>query len=136
MRSTLLAAASFLVLAACSPAGDMASVPAATFDPATAEQLKTNPLLAEWTGPNGGVPAFDKMDLAQIKPALEAGMAPHLAEIDAIANNKAKASFANTIEAMEKAGEPLDRAMTYYGIWGSNLSTPEFRKIQAEMAPK
>jgi peptidyl-dipeptidase Dcp len=24
---------------------------------------------------------------------------------------------------------------TYYGIWSSNNSTPEFRKIQQEMAP-
>ena len=63
-------------------------------------------------------------------------MAASLADIDAIANNPAKASFANTIVAMERAGEALDRAMTYYSIWGSNLSTPEFREIQAEMAPK
>jgi peptidyl-dipeptidase Dcp len=137
MRWTILATVSALaLLAACEPAANTASVPAAVFDAATTEQLSANPLLAKWTGPNGGEPAFDKMDLAQIKPALEAGMSAHLAEIDAIANNPAKASFANTIEAMERAGEPLDRAMTYYGIWGSNLSTPEFREIQKEMAPK
>jgi peptidyl-dipeptidase Dcp len=137
MRLKALAAASLLALvAACSPAEDTASVPAATFDAATTEQLGSNPLLAEWTGKYGGQPAFDKMDLALVKPALEAGMAAHLAEIDAIANNPAKPSFANTIEAMERAGDPLDRAQTYYGIWGSNLSTPDFRKIQAEMAPK
>ncbi|MEQ1783936.1 MAG: M3 family metallopeptidase, partial [Hyphomonadaceae bacterium] len=98
-------------------------------------QIATNPLLAKWTGPNGGVPAFDKMDLAQLKPALVAGIAAHLAEIDAISNNPAKASFANTIEAMERAGEPLDNAMTYYSIWGSNLSTPEFRPLQKEISP-
>lgn len=138
MRLTILGTASAfaLSLAACSPAADTASVPAATFDAATTEQLSTNPLLAEWTGPHGGQPAFDRMDLAHVKPALEAGMAAHLAEIDAIAGNPAKPSFANTIEAMERAGEPLDRAMTYYGIWSSNMSTPEFRAIQAEMAPK
>ncbi len=137
MRWTVLAAASFAALAvACSPAADTASVPAATFDAATSEQLASNPLLAKWTGANGGQPAFDKMDLALLQPALEAGMAAHLAEVDAIAGNPAKPTFANTIEAMERAGEPLDRAMTYYGIWGSNLSTPDFRKIQSEMAPK
>lgn len=137
MRWKILATASALaVLAACQPAENAASVPAAVFDAATTEQISSNPLLAEWTGKNGGQPAFDKMDLALVKPALEAGMAAHLAEIDAIANNPAKPSFANTIEAMERAGEPLDRAMTYYGIWGSNLSTPEFRAIQSEMAKR
>src|SRR5690606_37347524 len=40
-----------------------------------------NPLLQEWTGPYGGVPAFDRMDLDHLEPALEAGMAAHLAEI-------------------------------------------------------
>jgi len=30
-----------------------------------------NVLLAEFKGPYGGVPAFDKMDLAALKPALE-----------------------------------------------------------------
>ena len=125
-----------LMAAACLPAKDVTSVPTPVYDAATTEQLGANPLLADWTGPNGGVPTFDKMDLAQLKPALEAGMAAHLAEIDAIASNPAKPGFANTIEAMERAGEPLDRAMTYYGIWGSNLSSPEFRDIQKEMAPK
>src|SRR5690606_30131026 len=47
----------------------------------------------------------------------------------------AKPSFANTIEAMERAGKGLDRAMTYYSIWGSNLSTPEFRTLQREISP-
>ncbi len=136
MRQFLLSSLSALaLLSACGPAEDLTSVPAAVFDEATTAQLASNPLLAEWTGPNGGVPAFDKMDLAQLKPAIEAGIAADLAEVDAIANNPAKASFANTIEAMEKTGAALDRAMTYFGIWGSNLSTPEFRTLQAEISP-
>lgn len=95
-----------------------------------------NVLLAEYSGTYGGVPAFGKMDLVQIRPAMEKGMAMHLEEIDKIANNPAPPTFENTIEAMERAGKPLTRAFTYYGIWGSNLSSPEFREIQAELAPK
>ena len=72
LLSTLSAVA---LLAACGPAEDLTSVPAAVFDEATTAQLTSNPLLAEWTGPNGGQPAFDKMDLAQLKPAVEAGIA-------------------------------------------------------------
>lgn len=105
---------------------------------AVMEQKKDtgNPLLAEWTGPYGGVPAFNKMKLADLKPAIEKGMALQLAEIEAIANNPAPPTFENTIEAMERAGEELNRAFTYYGIWSSNMSSPEFRQIQAELAPK
>ncbi|ALI97768.1 M3 family metallopeptidase [Rufibacter tibetensis] len=95
-----------------------------------------NTLLKEWTGPYGGVPAFNKMDLADIKPALEKGMALHLADIEAIVTNSEAPTFENTIVPYEKAGEALGRAFIYYGIWGSNMSSPEFRKIQAEMAPK
>lgn len=95
-----------------------------------------NILLAEWTGPYGGVPAFDKMQLTDVKPALEKGMVLNLAEIDEIVNNPDRPTFENTIEAMERAGEALDRVFAYYGILSSNASTPEFRDIQQEMAPK
>ena len=105
--------------------------------PTEAEPMSsTNPLLAEWTGPYGGVPAFDRMDIALIESAMDEGMAMHLAELDAIASNPQAATFDNTILAMERAGKPLDRAWTYWGILSSNLSTPEFREIQEKMAPR
>jgi peptidyl-dipeptidase Dcp len=95
-----------------------------------------NVLLQEYQGPYGGVPVFDKMDLNDLKPAIEKGMAMHLEEIETIANNPEQPTFENTIEAMERAGKPLNRAFTYYGIWSSNISSPEFREIQGELAPK
>jgi len=98
--------------------------------------LDANVLLAGWTGPYGGVPAFDGMDLAALKPALEAGMTMHLDQIEVIANDPEPPTFENTIVAMERAGRDLDRVMTYWAIWGRNLSTPEFREIQVEMAPR
>ncbi len=101
----------------------------------TADGEQDNVLLQEWTGPYGGVPAFDEMDLADLKPALEAGMAEQLAEIDAIAANEEPATFDNTILAMERSGRTLSRVFSYWGIWSSNRSTPEFREIQQEMAP-
>ncbi|HXV61211.1 MAG TPA: M3 family metallopeptidase [Vicinamibacteria bacterium] len=94
-----------------------------------------NPLLAPWTGPYG-VPAFDQMDLASLKPALEAGMAKNLAEMDAIAQSSEPPTFENTILAMERSGRDLGRVFAYYGVWSSNLSTPEFREIEREMAPR
>ena len=95
-----------------------------------------NPLLQEWTGPYGGVPAFDRMDLGDLEPALEAGVAAHLAEIDAIAQNPAPPTFENTVVAMEKAGRQIDRVFTYYGLWSANLSSPAFREIQSRVAPR
>ena len=95
-----------------------------------------NVLLKAWTGPYGGVPAFDEMEVDYVKPALEQGMQMSLREIDRIANNPEPPTFENTIVAMEKSGEALDRVFTYYGIYSSNVSSPEFRDVQSEMAPK
>lgn len=101
-----------------------------------AKKVQENPLLAEWTGPFGGVPAFDKMDLKDVPEAFDIAIAENLADYEKIANNPAPATFENTIVAMEKAGEKLGRAFTYFGIWGSNLSSPDVRKLQMQYSPK
>ncbi len=100
------------------------------------EPMTENALLAEWTGPFQGVPAFDKMNVDDLQPAMETGMEMHLAEINAIANNQEEPTFENTILAMEKAGEDIGRVFSYYGIWSSNMSTPEFREVQGVLSPK
>ncbi len=95
-----------------------------------------NILLAEWTGPYEGVPAFDKVNITDVKPALVKAMEINLKEIDEIANNPEEPTFENTIVELEKSGAEFDRVSTYYGILRSNTSSPEFRLIQKEMAPK
>ncbi len=100
-----------------------------------ADNMNENLLLQEWTGPYGGVPAFDKMNLQDLKAALEKGMELNLNEINQITSDSDAPTFENTIVPMEKAGEELERVFSYYGIWSSNVSTPEFREIQGEMAP-
>lgn len=94
------------------------------------------PLLAPWTGPYGGVPPFDQVKIADFAPALEAGMAQELAEIEAIANNPAPPTFDNTIAALEQAGAALDRVNTSYWVWGGTLSNPEMRAVETAMAPR
>ena len=95
-----------------------------------------NSVLAEWTGPYGGVPAFDTVKLADLESALQQAMALHLAELDEIAQNSEPATFENTIVAMEDAGRELDRVFVYFGIWNSNRSSEESRAIQRKMAPQ
>ena len=76
----------------------------------SSKEETTNLLLQEWTGPYGGVPAFDKVEVSQFKPALEAGIAQTLADVDEIASNTEPANFENTIASMERAVKSLDRA--------------------------
>ena len=137
-RIGILTAVATLGLAACAAQSnqstDVTQAPEAA--PPATQALPDNPLLAEWTGPYGGVPAFDAMELEDLPEALDAAMAAHLREIDAIASNDAPPTFENTIAALERSGRALDRVMTYFGIWSSNRSSPEFRAIQGEYAPK
>ena len=95
-----------------------------------------NPLLAKWEGPYGGVPPFDRVQIALFKPALEAAMAEQLAETERIANNTAAPDFENTIAALERTGHTLDRVTTLYGIWSGTMASPEFQAVQREMAPR
>ncbi len=97
---------------------------------------KSSILLAPWSGPHGGVPPLDKVKVPDFKPALETAMADQLAEIDVIANSAEPATFENTLVAFEKSGKELSRVATLFGVWTSSKSTPEFQKIETEMAPK
>lgn len=99
-------------------------------------QASQNPLLARWEGPYGGTPPFDRVQVAQFKPALEAAMTENLSEVERIANNTAAPTFENTIAALERAGSALDRVATVYGVWSSTMASPEFQVIQREMAPR
>ena len=67
-----------------------------------------NPFLRESSAPFGA-PEFDKIRTEHYLPAFEAGIAEGKAEIDAIVANQEEPTFENTIEAMEYAGQTLNR---------------------------
>ena len=98
----------------------------------------SNPMMNQWSDKNaefGGVPAFNKMTPELVKEAMLKSMELNLDEIDIIANNQDAPTFENTIEEMERSGKLLNDVYSYYGILSSNMSSPEFRKIQSELAP-
>src|SRR5215217_2884736 len=95
-----------------------------------------NPLLANWEGPYGGIPPFDRVQIPLFKPALEAGMTEQLAEIQRITSDPAPPDFENTVTALERSGRTLDRVTTLYAVWGSTMSSPEYQAVQREMAPR
>ena len=146
MRSILLTATSIAALSIAGCSNDSTNTSQTddaavtdtktTAEPTTDSTEVSNILLEEWTGPYSGVPAFDKMDLSQLKDALQTGMDKSLEETLAVANNTEAPTFENTIVALERTGNDLDRVFTYWGIWSSNKSSEEFRAVQKEMAPK
>jgi peptidyl-dipeptidase Dcp len=98
--------------------------------------LADNPLMLEWAGPYGGVPPFDKVQVQHFEPALAAGMKQHLEELDIIASSSEAPSFENTLARMERSGKMFQRIETIYGIWGGNMSSPDFQSVEREIEPK
>lgn len=139
MRFVLLTAASLLALsiASCSDPSNTSPDKTVNLDlPKVTMSEIDNLLLKEWTGPYGGIPAFDKMSLDNVETAIDWGMKKNLIEIDAIVANSDTPNFENTILALEKTGQDLDRVFPFWGIWSSNMNSPEFRKIQGKVNPK
>jgi peptidyl-dipeptidase Dcp len=81
-------------------------------------------------------PPFDRIKDSDFQPALEAGMAEQLKEMQAIANDSAPPTFENTFVAMEKTGELLDRVNAAFdAVTGANTN-PVLEKLQETEAPK
>ena len=95
----------------------------------------TNPILQDWNTPFQIAP-FDKISDADFAPALERALAEHRAEIDAIAGSEEPASFANTIEALEAAGQSLDKVLSVFFTLAGADSNPMREELQREFSPK
>ena len=81
-------------------------------------------------------PPFDKIKDADYQPAIDAGMAKQLEEVQAIADNPAPPTFENTIVALEKTGRLFTRvALVFNGVTTANLN-PELQKVQDFEAPR
>ncbi len=102
---------------------------------ASAKATSLGPLLDPWTGPNGGIPRFDKVKTADFKPALMKGMDLARAEFRAITDQKSAATFENTILPFEDSARPLSRAGNFFGVYTSNMNGKEMQKIEADMSP-
>jgi peptidyl-dipeptidase Dcp len=118
-----LVVAGSLVLTMC---GSVAS--AANFGP-------SNPFYAPSTLPFNA-PPFDRIKDTDYLPAIEAGMAQELIEIQQIADNPAPATFENTYVAMERTGRLLSRAYaTFSGVSEANTN-PILQKAKTTLAPE
>ena len=95
----------------------------------------SNPLYAPSTLPYQA-PPFDKIKDSDYQPAIEAGIAAQLKEIDEIANNSAPPDFANTFVAMEKSGQLLARVQRALNALTSANTKPALQEVQRTEAPK
>jgi peptidyl-dipeptidase Dcp len=145
LKALLLASATALALGGCTtmnqdmqtadaaPASASAEAPAPADAPAPAPD---NILLAEWQGSYDGVPPFDQVKAELFPAAIQYGIDEQRREVLAIANNSEPASFANTVEALEKTGETLDRVLSMFGVMTSNMTNPQYQALDKEWSPK
>ncbi len=96
--------------------------------------MTASPFAAEWTTPFG-LPPFADLTPDAMRAAFHAGMAAHMAEIEAIAADQRPADFSNVIGAMERAGQMLSRvARVFYNLAGADTNEA-LQAIEREMAP-
>jgi peptidyl-dipeptidase Dcp len=102
---------------------------------ATISASSTNPLFVESTLPYK-TPPLDKIRPEHFMPAFDGGMAEQRHEVEAIINERAAPTFANTIVPLEKSGQLLSRASVVFSSLTSSNTTPELEEIQSEISPK
>lgn len=90
-----------------------------------------NPFLTEYHTPYHTTP-FHLIRMEHYEPAMLQGMEEHNKEIEAIIQNPDEPSFSNTIVALEKSGELLNRVSTVF----SNLHSAETNDVMDALAEK
>ena len=93
-----------------------------------------NPFLVESSAPFGA-PEFDKITNEHYMPAFEAGIAEGKAEIDAIVANQEEPTFENTIEAMEYAGQTLNKVAGIFFNLMEAHTNDEMQAIAEQVSP-
>ena len=109
-----------------------------SFAPTAAADTKfgpSNPFFQPSTLPFQA-PPFDRIKDEDYQPAIEAGMAEQLSEIEAIADNPEPPTFNNTLVAMEKTGRLLQRVLAVFGGVSKANTNPALLKVRAEEMPK
>ena len=131
-QNILLIATVSLAMAAC---GDTSTPDADDTQIADESMANESALLAEWDTPFG-VPPFDRIDSEDYLPALRFGMNQHRQEIDDIIANTDTATFANTIEMLERSGSTLTRvANVFYAVEGAH-GDDVMRETASTIAPE
>jgi peptidyl-dipeptidase Dcp len=103
---------------------------------AHAQNIPENSLLKKWSGPYGGVPAFNEYKISDFEPAFDIAIKQKLDEINVIAENPKPPTFENTIVALERSRKIFTQVLSVFDIYKNNLNTPEFNAVELKISPK
>lgn len=93
-----------------------------------------NPFFGKYKTPYETVP-FDKIRFEHYEPAFNEGMKRHEKEIDAIVNNNAAPTFENTIVALEKSGDMLNKVSNVFFNLNSSESNDQMMDLSQKLSP-
>jgi peptidyl-dipeptidase Dcp len=131
MQKILFIMACVLFVAGCNNSKEKENVT----NSETAMTHRENPLLLESTLPYGA-PDFSKIKDDDFKPAMLEGIAQQQKAVEAIANSEEAPTFENTVLALEKSGDLLNRtSQVFFALAGANTNET-LQKVEEEMAPK
>jgi peptidyl-dipeptidase Dcp len=88
-----------------------------------------------WDGPYGGTPPWNSVDSKQFEAAFKTAIELENADLQAIVDQTESPSFANTIVAMEKSGQALERLESIYHVHTGNLNVGPMADIEAQIEP-
>jgi len=95
----------------------------------------SNPFYSEYNTPFN-VPPFEKIMAKHYMPAFEKGMADGRKEIEALAGNREKPTFENTIAALDKSGDLITRVSLVFFAQTSANTNDSLQNIEVEISPK
>ena len=123
------------VLAAAFTTSALAAGDAPAASAARTSNMAANPFAEPSTLPFQ-LPPFDRIHDSDYLPAFEAGMSAQLREVAAIAHNPQPPTFENTIVALERSGQLLDRVQTTFSNLNACNTDPQMQRIDTEMSPR
>lgn len=93
-----------------------------------------NPFFGTYKTPHQTVP-FDKIKLSHYEPAFKKAIEENQKEIDAIVNQRSMPTFENTIEALDRSGQMLNRVASAFFALLSAESNDEMMEISQRVQP-
>jgi peptidyl-dipeptidase Dcp len=105
-------------------------------DTRSSSSVGTNPLVAPWAGPYGGVPPWDEMRPELFAEAFTIALAEERAEIDAIASRTEPPTFGNAVEAFDRSGRMRMRVSRLFAVATENITNPQYQALEREWEPK
>ena len=99
-------------------------------------EIHENPFFNEWCNSvNYGAPPFEQIENRHFMPAFEEAVRQQAAEVEAIANNTRRPTFANTIVALDFTGALLEKVSLVFSNLNSAETNDELQQIARDISP-